>query len=83
MEASTALVTLLAGLSIIFVVFLVIREIVLWYFRINQIADNIAYIANHYRAIDQATEQQRVSSARPSTAPAGKTLPAGIRTPGS
>lgn len=46
-------------------VFLVIREVVLWYFRLNEIANNIAYIANHYRAVDRANEQQQATRPRP------------------
>ena len=34
------------------VVFVIIRQAVLWYFRINQMADNLQVIADHYRKID-------------------------------
>lgn len=47
---------LIVGLIAFFVVFLVcvviftiIRQFVLWYWRINEMADNLAYIANYLR----------------------------------
>lgn len=43
----------IAGLAVCIGVFLALREVALWYFRINQIADNIAVIADHYRAQKQ------------------------------
>ncbi len=36
------------------ILFFVFRVVVLWYFRLNQIADNIAVIADHYRQLGQA-----------------------------
>ena len=39
-------------LAALVALFLVIRQGVLWYFRINQMADNLQYIADHYRKID-------------------------------
>lgn len=74
----TALATLFVGLIIVLVVFLVIRELVLWYFRLNQIADNIAYIASHYRAADKAAGRQQTDDAQYKPIPAGHHVPAGI-----
>lgn len=37
------------GLAIMFGIFLAIREIVLWYWRLNDIANNLTYIADYYR----------------------------------
>lgn len=54
------------------VAFIVLRQLVLWYFRLNQIADDIAVIANYYRSQLQA-------SAAPTTPP-----PSGLQSaPGS
>lgn len=52
-QGIAALITLGIGLFFVIVIFLVLRELVLWYFRINQIADNLAYIADHFRRVDQ------------------------------
>lgn len=59
------------GLAIMFGIFLAIREIVLWYFRLNQIANNIAYIADHCRRIDglQPLSRQAPPAQRPLPAP--------------
>lgn len=48
---------LLAGFFFL-VVLLILRALMLWYWRINEMADNIAYIANHYRRIDQDAGRQ-------------------------
>ena len=51
------LVTLAIGVAI----FLLCRQVVLWYFRINQIADDLHVIANHYRKLNGVkipTQQQ-------------------------
>lgn len=37
----------------VIILFFVFRVVVLWYFRINQIADNLAIIADHYRQLGQ------------------------------
>lgn len=44
------------------VIFLVIRQAVLWYFRINQMADNLQFIADHYRAIRHDMEMERIKA---------------------
>lgn len=41
---------LVAGVAVCIGLFLALREVALWYFRINQIADNIAVIADYCRA---------------------------------
>lgn len=43
-------VLVITGLVAMFV-FLLIRQIMLWYWRVNEIADNLAVIANHYRSL--------------------------------
>lgn len=43
-----------AGLAICIGTFLALRELMLWYFRINQMADNIAVIADYCRRNKQA-----------------------------
>jgi TM2 domain-containing membrane protein YozV len=57
-----ALGWLLTYLVIAIAIFLLIRQLVLWYFRVNEIADNIAYIADHYRHVDQEAGRQRVQA---------------------
>lgn len=53
----------LSGLVIAIVILLILRQLVLWYFRINQIANDIAYIANYYRVLDrQAAHEREVQS---------------------
>lgn len=42
-----------------FMIFLVIRQFVLWYWRINEIANNIAYIADFMRGQEQVRAQAR------------------------
>ena len=42
---------LMIAIAVTVIVFLIFRQLVLWYFRLNQIADDIAVIANHYRAL--------------------------------
>jgi hypothetical protein len=56
------LVALFIGLLVAAGVFLLGREIVLWYFRINQIADDLHVIANHYRALDTGKRPAPVSN---------------------
>lgn len=54
-------------MAVVFGVFLVIRQAVLWYFRINEMADDLRYIANHYRAIDQEAGRKRIEETRRTT----------------
>lgn len=64
-----------------FVVFLAIRQFVLWYYRINEMADNLAYIANHFREIDQAKARQRIEETRmgsPGASSSARLRPVGI-----
>lgn len=61
---------LLYGLvSVVFavVVFLVLRALVLWYWRINEMADNIAIIAQHCHRLDQEASRERVGAIRSSS----------------
>lgn len=52
----------IVALAISIAVFLVLRQLVLWYWRINEMADNIAYIANHYRALDKEAGRRVVQT---------------------
>jgi hypothetical protein len=56
------LVALFIGLFVVAGVFMLCREIVLWYFRINQIADDLHVIADHYRALDTSKRPASASS---------------------
>ena len=47
------LAPLLIYLVIAVLVFLLFRQLVLWYWRLNEIADSVVYIAQHFRAIDR------------------------------
>lgn len=51
---------LTAGIVVV-VFFLLCRQAVLWYFRINQIADDLHIIAQHYRANAPVLQQQSVA----------------------
>ena len=48
---ATAFGYLFIGLFFTFVLFVALRALVLWYFRINEIADDLHVIAQHYRQI--------------------------------
>lgn len=39
--------------------FVVFRELVLWYFRLGEIADNLKVIADHYRQVEQAPVREQ------------------------
>lgn len=77
---------LLTALVLLFVVFLILRQLVLWYFRLNQIANDIAYIAQHYRVMDRREEAERTQlkalepQSRPSP-PSRATHPPSDRSP--
>lgn len=58
---------LLTALIIVLVLFLLLRQLVLWYFRLNQIANDIAYIAQHYRVADREAGRQVNTKTEPST----------------
>lgn len=45
-------------------IFIIIRQFMLWYWRVNEIADNLAYIADHYRRIDQEAGRRRIEETR-------------------
>lgn len=90
MNATSAITTLIIALVVAFVVFLVIRELVLWYFRLNQIANDIGYIADHYRQLErhlstnganiaQAVERQHNDEVPHATGPNAKLQILGIR----
>lgn len=49
------------------ILFFVFRVVVLWYFRLNQIADNLAVIADHYRQMGALARTP--ASPRPPQAP--------------
>ena len=71
------LALLLTSFVIAFVLFLALRQLVLWYYRLNEIADNIAYIAEHYRRIDRdagvrSTQDSARSGAGSPFTPMGK-----------
>lgn len=51
-DLMTGLISLVVILTVCISVFLALREVTLWYFRLGQIADSIVYIAKHFRAID-------------------------------
>ena len=61
MDILTGLILLLVYLAVSITIFLVCRQLVLWYFRLNQIADNLAYIATYL----QQHERQARASAYP------------------
>lgn len=65
-------------LLVILVIFLILRQFVLWYFRLNQIADDLATIADHYRRQDQTAIRP---SAYPAPRPAISTPPVKPLTP--
>lgn len=69
----------LTYLIIVFGIFLLIRQLVLWYFRLNEIADNIAYIAHHYRVIDHEAGVKRIEQARQQTGAGSPFAPMGNR----
>lgn len=48
----TALIALAVFFGVLFIIFLVIRQFILWYWRVNEMANNIAYIANYLRDSD-------------------------------
>jgi hypothetical protein len=46
-----------AGLAMIIgsvIIFLVCREIVLWYFRLNQMANSLAYLESYFRRLEES-----------------------------
>lgn len=64
----------LTAVVVIFI-FFGLRQVVLWYLRLNQMADNIAYIADHYRSLDQAAGRIQ----QPPPPPTGRFAPKGIQ----
>lgn len=50
-DLTSSLIGLVIILAVCIGVFLALREVTLWYFRINQIADDLAVIAAHYRSL--------------------------------
>jgi hypothetical protein len=52
---------LVAFLALCIGTFLAFRQVALWYFRLNQIADNLAVIADYYRTQEQATTTPTVA----------------------
>lgn len=52
------LTAIIGGVGIVLAIFLVLRQIVLWYFRINEIAEDLHVIAQHYRALDYNSKRQ-------------------------
>ena len=69
---ATAFGYLFIGLFFTFVLFVALRAIVLWYFRINEIADDLHVIAQHYR---QLASQPLPPPTRPSPTQAPTHLP--------
>jgi hypothetical protein len=62
------LTTGIIWIAVVAVIFLVIRQVVLWYFRVNQMADDLHAIANHFRAIEQKEAQGRIAALQRSAA---------------
>lgn len=61
-DVISVLSTLIAVVAISIGLFLVLRRLTLWYFRINEMADNLAVIADHYRSQRQAAAPRQQSS---------------------
>lgn len=72
MDTMNGLAFLIAALAITVGVFLAFREVVLWYFRLNQIADNLAIIA---RQLQQPSQQSGGAIAPTQLPPAAPTPP--------
>jgi hypothetical protein len=49
------LIAVIVGIGI----FVLSRELALWSWRLGEMANNLAYIANHYRLLDQAENRRR------------------------
>lgn len=67
---------LVNGLALIAIVvavtvglFVVLREVVLWYFRLGEIADNLKVIADHYRALAAMPPQDGLNAPKDNRAP--------------
>jgi hypothetical protein len=56
-------------------IFLVCRQIVLWYFRLNQIAENLQYIADHFREQDRKANTTAQQPPQPSQFPPARPRP--------
>lgn len=50
-NALEGLLLLIFALAVFVAIFIFCRQFTLWYFRLNQIADDIAVIAAHYRSL--------------------------------
>jgi hypothetical protein len=57
-DTISALSTVIAVIAIGFSLFLLLRRLTLWYFRINEIAGHLAVIAEHYKRQSIAPRQQ-------------------------
>lgn len=62
------LIGLVVILAVCIGVFLALRQVTLWYFRINEMADNIAVIADYYRNLKQ-TGNRQVPGEQPQASP--------------
>lgn len=51
----------IAYLIISLIVFLVLRQFTLWYFRLNEIADSIIYIADYFRRQERTRGENTLS----------------------
>lgn len=73
MSLTTLIITAGIGIGI----FLLCRQLILWYFRINQMADDLHIIAAHYEALQQKEFSERMNLLRSQKAatPANRTLP--------
>lgn len=74
MEIINGLITLGAILGLALALFLIFRQFVLWYFRINEMADNLAVLAQQARNQNQPASAFPVQ--RPPATPAPSRLPA-------
>jgi ABC-type bacteriocin/lantibiotic exporter with double-glycine peptidase domain len=63
------------GLLVAAAIFLICRALVLWYFRINEMADDLHVIAQHYRQLANPPLPTRPSAQSGSTRPR-QSLPA-------
>jgi hypothetical protein len=45
-------------------IFVISRQLTLWYWRLTEMASNLAYIANHYRIMDQVEGRHRAGEVK-------------------
>lgn len=79
MDIVTGILFLIVFLAVDIVIFLALRQFVLWYFRINEVADNIAYIASYLQRQERGHQTNAMAypaPALPSTAPSFKPITA-------